>query len=421
MKNIFLSLFILRKKFKKLKIIQISMAQNYVVAKVSITDESQNQLKTGDYKAILLTFNSPGLRQIGVTSSLGSFNGNYENQIFQIVFPNQGSAEVWGSPLGTQTKWKVVSKVDGNPITITIKDATGSNSVEEIQVLATNWDKLNLSNNPSQVVISINFVGPQLEVPGLVEIHNSNLVLSQEHTIQANKFSTIDPLVDMTKGGEGDKTLYVKKGSDGKNYLTFGGDRTRWNVYLNKDYKDAKDWNKIPIEYANVMYEVEWSPIDEKCKNLSFSFRTIHDPIDGDKEGFGKYGMHWMVGKPEVGIKVEYFHNEHGEGHDFKLPKPIELNKRVKVRMHIWSDPTGKREVTQKGEIQYEDDPTWHEVVNFTYKSSNWGSPPSGGSNLDRNEYESGPYMKPGIRMWCRSNGGGKFNIYNFKVYKKNN
>ena len=134
------------------------MAQNYVVATVSIKDESQNQLKSGNYKAILLTFNSPGLRQIGVNSSLGSFSGNYENQIFQIVFPNQGSAEVWGSPLGTQTKWKVVSKVDGNQITITIKDATGSNSVEEIQVLAqggTNWDKLNLSNNPSQVVISI--------------------------------------------------------------------------------------------------------------------------------------------------------------------------------------------------------------------------------------------------------------------------
>ena len=37
------------------------MAQNYVVATVSIKDESQNQLKTGDYKAILLTFNSPGL------------------------------------------------------------------------------------------------------------------------------------------------------------------------------------------------------------------------------------------------------------------------------------------------------------------------------------------------------------------------
>ena len=49
------------------------MAQNYVVATVSIKDESQNQLKTGIYKAILLSFNLPGLRQIGVTSSLGSF------------------------------------------------------------------------------------------------------------------------------------------------------------------------------------------------------------------------------------------------------------------------------------------------------------------------------------------------------------
>ena len=126
---------------------------------------------------------------------MAAFSGNYENQIFQIVFPNQGSAEVWGSPFGTQTKWKVVSKVDGNPITITIKDATGSNSVEEIQVLpqdGTNWDKLTLGNNPSQVVIPINFDAHPPEVPGLVEIHNSNLVLSQEHTIQRNKFSTVE-------------------------------------------------------------------------------------------------------------------------------------------------------------------------------------------------------------------------------------
>ena len=288
----------------------------------------------------------------------------------------------------------------------------------------TKWDKLNLGNNPSQVDISINLpvtipVTTEL-TPGLVEIHNSDLVLSKEHTINSSQFSTVDPLVEMTNGGQGDKTLYVKKGNDDKNYLTFGGDRTRWNVYLNKDYKNPEDWNKIPMEYSNVMYEVEWSPIDSNCKNLSFSFRTIHDPLDGDDEGFGKYGMHWMVGgdHPEVGIKVEYFHNEHGDGHDFQLPKPIELNKKFKVRMYIWSDPTGKREVTQKGEIQYEGDPKWHEVVNFKYTSSNWGSPPSGGSNADRNEYESGPYMKPGIRMWCRSNGGGKFNIYSFKVYR---
>jgi hypothetical protein len=142
------------------------MAQNYAVANVSIKDENGSQLKLGDYKAILLTFTSPGLRQIGVTSSLGSFSGNYENQIFQIVFPNQSSAEIWGSPQGANTKWKIVSKVDGNPLTITIKDATGSNSVEEIQVLpqvGTNWDLVNLGNNPSQIVISITFAGP---IPG---------------------------------------------------------------------------------------------------------------------------------------------------------------------------------------------------------------------------------------------------------------
>ena len=37
------------------------MAENYAKSIVSIKDESQNQLKTGDYKAILLTFAPLGL------------------------------------------------------------------------------------------------------------------------------------------------------------------------------------------------------------------------------------------------------------------------------------------------------------------------------------------------------------------------
>ena len=39
----------------------------------------------------------------------------------------------------------------------------GPNSVEEIQILpqgGTNWEKINLTNNPSQVVISITLVLP---------------------------------------------------------------------------------------------------------------------------------------------------------------------------------------------------------------------------------------------------------------------
>ena len=43
---------------------------------------------------------------------------------FKLYFQTKVYTEVWGSPIGTQTKWKVVSKVDGNPITITIRDAT---------------------------------------------------------------------------------------------------------------------------------------------------------------------------------------------------------------------------------------------------------------------------------------------------------
>jgi hypothetical protein len=258
---------------------------------------------------------------------------------------------------------------------------------------------------------------PTTTPKGLVEIHNSDLVLSKVHDVTGG-FSSVDPQVDMTNAGQGDKTLHIKEGKDGKNIISFGGERVRWNVFLHKDFRTANDWDKIPMEFANVMYEVEWSCI-QQAANLSFSFHTIHDPLSDGGEGFGKFGMHWGIGDgPEVGIKVEYFHNEHGDGHDFALPKPIEVGKKVKVRMYIWNDPTGKREVTQKGEIQYEGDPKWYEVVNFKYTSANWGTPPSGGSKVDRKEYEGGPYMKPGIRMWCRCNGGGLIEVYGFKVYK---
>ena len=235
------------------------MAQNYVVATVSIKDESQNQLKTGDYKAILLTFNSPGLRQIGVTSSLGSFSGNYENQIFQIVFPNQGSAEVWGSPFGTQTKWKVVSKVDGNQITITIKDATGSNSVEEIQVLAqdgTNWNKLNLSNNPSQVVISLTFAGPpQVEDGGLDGFGMKMLLKSKGNKVAMQKSDEIHEngqrynvnhkfenhlMQGYYKLGEGQKKIETKEDGPNHGSCDFFDDQICFWIELGIDLETGK-------------------------------------------------------------------------------------------------------------------------------------------------------------------------------------
>jgi predicted phosphodiesterase len=275
------------------------------------------------------------------------------------------------------------------------------------------------SNSDTITVDPVTDIPPPPVENGLTKIHDSSLVLSKEHTVKSGQFSSVDPQIDMTNAGQGDKTLYIKKGSNGQNYITFGGERTRWNVFYSKDHRTPNDWNKIPKSFCNLMYEVEWSPLNANCRNLSFSFRTIHDPLSDGKEGFGKFGMHWGISDgPEVGIKVEYFHNEHGSGHDFPLPKKIEIGKKVKTRMWIWSDPTGKREVTQFGQIQYEGDPKWYDVVKFTYTSSNWGSPPSGGSSVDKAEITGGPYMLAGIRSWCRSNGGGQFNIYSFNLYR---
>jgi len=336
------------------------------------------------------------------------------------------------TPLDKISNW-VIRQPTSDPQKVTLEDVLEGGSVQNLKKKFIFPDTNNILNFELEISDAQNNkdtsttkvtrkADTEPEPPvenGLVKIHDSNLVLSKEHSVKAGQFSSVDPQIDMTNAGQGDKTLYIKKGTNGQNYITFGGERTRWNVFYSKDYRDANDWNKIPKTFCNIMYEIEWSPLNANCRNLSFSFRTIHDPLSDGKEGFGKFGMHWGISDGKVvGIKVEYFHNKHGKGHDFPLPKAIEIGKKVKTRMWIWSDPTGKREVTQFGQIQYEDDPKWYDVVKFTYNSSNWGSVPTGGSSVDKAEITGGPYMLSGIRTWCRSNGGGQFNIYSFNLYR---
>lgn len=136
------------------------MAQNYVVANISIKDQDQNSLlETGAYKGIEIDFISPGPRQIDITSGFGSSTGIHEKQMFQIAFTSQGTSEIYGASQG-ETQDKFIKLYGGNANTITIKDATGSNnSIERIHVMAQDgtWTELkNLVNNPSKVVISIN-------------------------------------------------------------------------------------------------------------------------------------------------------------------------------------------------------------------------------------------------------------------------
>jgi hypothetical protein len=152
--------------------------QNFVFANITIKDQNGNQLDINNYKAIQLDFPSPRVKNIHVTSSLGSFATSYENPKFQIVFPNQGSTIIWGSPHGIQTNWKELTKVDGNSITLIVNDATGSNSIQTISVQnGTTWTSLTLENKPSKVTISINFDGgPRPEPqPGELDEHGTRM------------------------------------------------------------------------------------------------------------------------------------------------------------------------------------------------------------------------------------------------------
>ena len=71
----------------------------------------------------------------------------------------------------------------------------GSNSVEEIQILpqgGTNWEKINLTNNPSQVVISITLAG-QISIPTEGKVLWTSKAWSNGNPREWNKHGGKDP------------------------------------------------------------------------------------------------------------------------------------------------------------------------------------------------------------------------------------
>lgn len=144
------------------------MAQSLQAENVLIKDQNQNVLDSGNYKGIQLDFPQPGPAQVKITIDNNSLTT--QKQRFQITFPSQDDVWIHGGNFG-ESPDKFQQLYKGNANTITIEDASGSNSVEVIYHTETvdglNWKQLDLANNPTQVVISI--TSPNLDVTDIDE------------------------------------------------------------------------------------------------------------------------------------------------------------------------------------------------------------------------------------------------------------
>ena len=108
------------------------------------------------------------------------------------------------------------------------KDATSSNSVEEIQILpqgGTNWEKVTEQNNPSQVVISITLAG-QISIPTEGKVLWTSKAWSNGNPREWNKHGgrTYDSVLQLRAGHN--RNLRI----DGKGTAFLSGDQAR--IYI---------------------------------------------------------------------------------------------------------------------------------------------------------------------------------------------
>jgi hypothetical protein len=324
--------------------------QNFVFANSIIKDQNGNQLGIGNYKAIQLDSPSPGVKNIHVTSSLGSFTTSYENPKFQIVFPNQGSTIIWGSPHGIQTNWKELTKVDGNSITLTVNDATGSNSIQTISVQnGTTWTSLILENNPSKVTISLNFT-PKSEVSSLLE--GEPLWTSEKWNNNNSR--------TLTGHGEkdpDDSKLQVRAGNDNKRKFEIDGKGTAFlSGNQSRVYINAHNYNvAMQLTYTH----------KKSLINLSLRMRSLRNEFEEDEDNSKRFGGYGLIIHRD-NFKAEYQPSKDEGKEDLsskELPKKLPEDSPVTVRW--WVRDRGEK-IEVKAWIKYDENGEFEEVIDVS-------------------------------------------------------
>jgi hypothetical protein len=319
------------------------MAQTTEIVKVSIKDQNQNELDTGDYKGIEIDFTPPGPAEVKINLD-GTSTLVTQKHKFQVTFPSQDTIMIKGANYAEPDKYTLVYNGKGN--TITIEESSGSNSIEEVYVTSTSdgtgWRQLNLvSNNPSQVVILLKpsiLIPP---VPGGDVLWDSNIHGKWNN---GQKRTVDDKEGDQSPDGKGFYTA-----ASGNPRLIIDGDGM---AHLEADAGHGRIY--IKAKNYNARLEADFMFEDENIDNLSLKLRTRHQEGGDCKNRFGGFGASIDRTGTETGFKTEKCHNIHENSIDGNLPAPIQGKKWHRFAFSCYDSPD-KKQVNMKMEIDYKD------------------------------------------------------------------
>jgi hypothetical protein len=227
------------------------------------------------------------------------------------------------------------------------------------------------------------------------DLWTSDVILSKDGSLEKEKGNGTDKVLYPSHAGEGSKTFKVENG-----FLTWDGNRTR--VYF--DFYRIKPLVNSEFEF----YAEKTDGVD------NISTKIGNHSLEDEDYTFGGYGCSFH--QKEVESKVEYFHNDQGDGEhaDGESMPPDKLIGYKIQKQNV----AGSDEITMNCYVDYKGDGNWTLVMkDRRWKKSDW-KPGSVPSAKDADEIEDGPYKGILHRWWIRINGDpkGKIKVKNIKI-----
>ncbi|MGE0172725.1 MAG: hypothetical protein AB7T49_08070 [Oligoflexales bacterium] len=226
-------------------------------------------------------------------------------------------------------------------------------------------------------------------------IWSSDAMLSKDGPLETEKGNGSDKVLYPSHAGEGAKKFAVENG-----FLTWDGNRTR--VYF--DFYQIKPLVNSELEF----YAEKTEAVD------NVSTKVGNHSMDGQYT-FGGYGCSFHA--EEVESKVEYFHNDQGDGESVKgeaMPAGKLIGYKVQKQNVAGSD-----EVVMNCYVDYNGDGNWKLAMkDRRWTKKDWKPGGKVPDAKDASEIENGPYRGNVHRWWIRINGeaSGKVKVKNIKI-----
>ena len=364
------------------------MSQNLQV-EVLIKDQNQKQLKTGNYKAIQIDFAPQEPAKANIT-----FNGNsipIQKQRIQITFPNQDTYKIKGNNFGEPAEPNSPNVIRVNANTITIEDASDSNSIKEIYVLpgadGSGWEKLTQINNLSKVLISKSKDGGNggnggnVQIPGIEDLLSKGKLLWSSEVWNNGKKRTIK---EQGEKDPEDSKLQVRAGNDGKRKFEIDGKGT---ALL------SGNQSRVYINAHNYNVAMQFTYTHRKSlESLSLRMRSLRNEFEEDEDNSKRFGGYGLIVTRDK-FKTEYQPSKEQPKADLvskELPKKLPEDSPVTVRWWVKDDGDDKIEV--KAWVKYEEGGKFEEVINVASEK------------FEKIARDKDQFFKSGV-AWIRANG----------------